>query len=74
MPTAVCVSTIIELLEEAVKKEDPRGMLALAEWATITIVIAQLDHVMHHVDPAALQQAVQDAAKCNEGAATPNMH
>lgn len=65
MSTLIKVSNLISLIEEAVRSGDPRGAEALVEWTTLGHAFAHLDHVLCHIDPAVIEQAVRDVQACD---------
>lgn len=65
--TAHLVTQIVEIFEDAAKSNDPRAASALAQWAALTMIIGSMDHILCHLDPAVLQQAVEDAHRCSQG-------
>lgn len=72
--TLVPVTSLIELIDEAVKSNNPKGLLAAAEWLALTAMVGHMDHVLRHLDPAALEQAVQDATACRGGETPTGIH
>jgi len=68
------IESLIQLINKGVEAGDPLAVAALAEWLTLSAGIAGMTHLLAHIDPNVLTQAMQDAMDCSRGGSATNMH
>lgn len=69
--SALKVTNIIELLDEEMKKGNAKAAAAFIEWTALTVMVGHMDHVLCHIEPAVLEEAVRKSQECSgEGDST----
>lgn len=68
------IESLIQLINKGIEANDPLAIAARTEWSALTAGIAGVSHLLAHIDPNVLTQAMQDAMDCSRGGSATNMH